>query len=1037
VLVGTFVAACTICLGMARPAHAVPVFRDGFESGTSNWTLTGTWRLISDAHTGSYSLTDSPSGNYANNTDTAATMVSDVDLAAATSRALVSFWLKGTLAQDWDTFTVEASTDSGATWTGLWGGLRGSNWNQGYQYLSVLGTIAKARFRLHLVTDASGTADGVYVDDFLVDDGREYAIITSPNGGEIWAGGTIHNITWANNSVTEPPASFRLLYSTDGGATYPNTIATGIAGTANSYSWTVPSINSATVRVRIDALDAAGSILFETTSAWTDTSDANFAIDSTLPNTFDLSSPTNGAWCSPTCTFAWVGDTNCGSISHDLYIDGALRRSVQTGCGYDEYTLTAAEALSQGFHTWYVVAKDPAGNTRQSTSTWSVQVDTVPPTAPTLVAPAENAWVGTDTPTFSWTGATDSGSGLAGFEIWVNGTAQTTGLGPSVLSSPAPIPPKSIFLDGFDSCAGWTMAPIPPSAYNWSCDLQSDINSYALDIYALATSGTIGSTATSGVIDLSNVGHALLALHESICGAQTYQVSASDGSAAGFRLVRDTPATNCRPWLKTSLPFDDFTGGSSSALRFTGVATPFNAVSVDSVEIQGVTGGPYSWQVVAVDVAGNRTPSESRTLRYDLPPVPFDVVGPSGWTVTATPTLSWNATTDAGSGLAKYQIWIDGSLAIDNIAATATSATPTVALTDGTHTWQVYAVDAAGAFRRSRQKPALSVDTIAPAAFSLASPADGSVSVSPTPSLCWNQSSDSGSGLDHYQLVIDGAMVRDGISDPGYGQVCATPTAAIAVGAHSWSAKAIDLAGNVRTSTDTWTIYFGVVPEPSRDAGADTTIDSPIDAAPDGPTATATSTSTATNTLTTTGTTTATNTGSATVTHTATATTSTVTATGTAVSPEPQHDAAPPITVADAATLDVIPDLPIRVDAIASRDSAVVDAMPGAADIAVITPASDASGSVVSDGGVVFADAATGTMRDAEVVGRDGGQTHSQDGAGNDGAVTNAKPSSGCGCVVGGGKTETEPTGFWSLLVLGFLALWRGFRPCRRRIDQN
>ena len=172
----------------------------------------------------------------------------------------------------------------------------------------------------------------------------------------------------------------------------------------------------------------------------------------------------------------------------------------------------------------------------------------------------------------------------------MNGTAQATGLGPSVLSSAAPIPSKSIFLDGFDSCAGWTMAPIPPSTDNWSCDLQGDINSYALNIYALATSGTIGSTATSGVIDLSNVGHALLALHESICGAQTYQVFASDGSAAGFRLVRDTPATSCRPWLNTSLPFDDYTGGSS-ALRFTGVATPFNAVAVDSVEIQGVTGG--------------------------------------------------------------------------------------------------------------------------------------------------------------------------------------------------------------------------------------------------------------------------------------------------------------------------------------------------------------------------------------------------------------------------------------------------------------
>jgi len=170
------------------------------------------------------------------------------------------------------------------------------------------------------------------------------------------------------------------------------------------------------------------------------------------------------------------------------------------------------------------------------------------------IAPAANAWVGTDTPTFSWTGASDGGSGLAGYEIWINGTAQAAGIGAAVLSSAAPIPPKSIFLDGFDTCAGWTMAQIPPSGYNWSCDLQGDIGSYALNIYALATSGTIGSTATSGAVDLSNVGHALLALHESICGAKTYQVAATDGSASGFRLVRDTPATSCRPWVDASLP---------------------------------------------------------------------------------------------------------------------------------------------------------------------------------------------------------------------------------------------------------------------------------------------------------------------------------------------------------------------------------------------------------------------------------------------------------------------------------------------------
>jgi MYXO-CTERM domain-containing protein len=203
-------------------------------------------------------------------------------------------------------------------------------------------------------------------------------------------------------------------------------------------------------------------------------------------------------------------------------------------------------------------------------------------------------------------------------------------------------------------------------------------------------------------------------------------------------------------------------------------------------------------------------------------------------------------------------------------------------------------------------------------------------------------------------------------------------------------------------------------------------------------------TNTGTLTVTTTGTTTATtatNTTSATGTRTAIATTNTVTATGTvtttrtSVSPEPRTDAAPPITVADAATPDVIPDLAIRIDAVALRDGATLDATPGAVDTTVITPTTDAPGSMVSDGGVVLADATAGSGRDAGVAGREGGQPRTLDGAGGDGAVTTAKVSGGCGCVVGGGNTG--PAGFWPLLILGFAVLWRGVRARRRRADRD
>jgi Divergent InlB B-repeat domain/SdrD B-like domain len=91
----------------------------------------------------------------------------------------------------------------------------------------------------------------------------------APNGGEAWKAGTSHYITWGasdNTGVT----GLDLSYSTDGGLTFPNTIATGVPNTG-PYLWTVPNTPSTTARVRIVAHDGSGN-----TAA--DTSDANFTI---------------------------------------------------------------------------------------------------------------------------------------------------------------------------------------------------------------------------------------------------------------------------------------------------------------------------------------------------------------------------------------------------------------------------------------------------------------------------------------------------------------------------------------------------------------------------------------------------------------------------------------------------------------------------------------------------------------------------------------------------------------------------------------
>jgi len=84
-------------------------------------------------------------------------------------------------------------------------------------------------------------------------------------------------------------------------------------------------------------------------------------------------------------------------------------------------------------------------------------------------------------------------------------------------------------------------------------------------------------------------------------------------------------------------------------------------------------------------------------------PSAFTLSSPAGNSATSDtkPHLFWNASSDAESDLAKYQLYIDGSLDKDNISPSATSITPTTPLFCGGHTWYIRAYDNNGNYTNS------------------------------------------------------------------------------------------------------------------------------------------------------------------------------------------------------------------------------------------------------------------------------------------------------------------------------------------------
>jgi len=168
---------------------------------TGNWSTTGS-TFVSP----SKSFTDSPVGNYSNNSTKTTTYVPSVDLTNASS-AMVRFYAKWDIEADYDYVQFSVSTDNGATWIPQCGnytvdGTSGngsvqpnnqpvyegtqSNWVLEEINLSdYLGQVIKFRFRLG--ADGGTVGDGFYYDDFEV----LYNVDSLPSGIESNAGNEI------------------------------------------------------------------------------------------------------------------------------------------------------------------------------------------------------------------------------------------------------------------------------------------------------------------------------------------------------------------------------------------------------------------------------------------------------------------------------------------------------------------------------------------------------------------------------------------------------------------------------------------------------------------------------------------------------------------------------------------------------------------------------------------------------------------------------------------------------------------------------
>ena len=388
----------TVSLDIGIPQPNQVVFSDDMENGMGDWVTGGTnnfWALTTViSHTPTHSWTDSPAGQYLDNTDSWLRSPF-FDLTGKRYLAL-DFWHQYSMETGWDFLYVEYSLDGGATWSKLNSGYTGQqlNWTQATYDLAVVDNQPDTAFRFNLKSDGGVRDDGWYIDDVSLSyipfeceypvDVPIAPILVSPVSGTITTTTTV-TLTW-EPGVGEQSDGYNLEID---GSVYTTTETIQIVTLDTGvHNWKVRAYNVWGVS--------------EYTDAW------SFEIIET-PGVPTLISPVSGTiTTTATVTLTWEAGTGGLAVGYNIDIDGSVYTTTET---FQVVTLGA------GVHNWRVRAFNISGAS-EYTEAWNFEI--VGPGIPALISPQDST-VTSSPITFVWEGS-DTGGLPTGYIFMLDGT---------------------------------------------------------------------------------------------------------------------------------------------------------------------------------------------------------------------------------------------------------------------------------------------------------------------------------------------------------------------------------------------------------------------------------------------------------------------------------------------------------------------------------------------------------------------------------------------------------------------------------------
>ncbi|SEK93114.1 Myxococcales GC_trans_RRR domain-containing protein/MYXO-CTERM domain-containing protein [Stigmatella aurantiaca] len=467
-----------------------------------------------------------------------------------------------------------------------------------------------------------------------------------------------------------------------------------------------------------------------------------------LPPTPVVVTPANGSLtnnATPTYTGTLPTPFPAGT-QVAVFVD-SVQVALVTPTAAGAWTASPGTSLGQGPHTVYAVAFLPDqvvyGN---SSNTNTFTVDSVPPAAPVVTTPANGSATNDSTPTYS--GTAEPGSTVA---IIVDGTSAGTAVADAsgnwtfTPTTPLPDGPHTVRATASDAAGNVS----PPS----------NTNNFTVDTAAPAAP-VVTTPANNAVINDNT---------------PTYSGTAEQGSTVNV--------------IVDGVPVGTATANASGNWSFTPTVPLLD--------------GPHTVSATATDAAGNTSPaSNTNTFIVDTTePVAPVVVTPANFSTTSDNTPTYSGTAEPGTTVNVIVNGTSVGTALTNGSGNWT-LTPTTPLPDGQYSVSATATDNAGNTSPASNTNVFTVDTAAPAAPVVTTPANGSLINDTTPT--YSGTAEPGSTVT---VIVDGTSVGTATADAS-GNWSLTPTTPLAEGPHTVSATAVDAAGNTSpaSNTNTFTV---------------------------------------------------------------------------------------------------------------------------------------------------------------------------------------------------------------------------------------